>query len=388
MGTICYLVRPCSGGMQKHVDELLGHFRQSYRLILVAPRGNLLVEKARQMDIDVHELPLSENITPLKDLYALRQLVVILRRERPRLLHAHGFKAGLWGRLAGRIMGIPVVVTVHNYPAYPVRGLVLPHLFRAVENAHGHWACRYITVSKALAGYLLKNTTIDEEKIEVIHNGINTAPFEQALQTNMPAARTCLDFIKKEGTVLVGTVARLAPQKGIRHLIQAAAILSGRHPHLRFVIIGDGPMRGYLENLVQRLEMQGKVFFTGQMEDVPSLMAMLDIFVLPSCSEGLSLTVMEALAALRPVVASHTGGVPEIISHDRTGKLVRPGDSHALARAIEELISDPDTAGRMAARGQARVKALFSREEMFRRTGRLYRKFMDTPASTEVSNVR
>jgi glycosyltransferase involved in cell wall biosynthesis len=374
--------------MQKHVDELLGHFRQSYRLILVAPRGNLLVKKARQLGIDVHELPLSENISPLRDLYTLRQLLVILRRERPRLLHVHGFKAGVWGRLAGRIMDIPVVVTVHNYPAYPVRGFVLPRLFRTIENAHGHWACRYITVSEALAGYLLKNTAIDEEKIEIIHNGINTAPFEQALQTDMPAAKTCLDFIKKEGTTLVGTVARLVPQKGIRHLIRAAAILSGRHPHLRFVIIGDGPMRGYLEDLAQRLGMQGKVFFTGQMEDVPLLMPMLDIFVLPSCSEGLSLTVLEALAASRPVVASRTGGIPEIITHDRTGKLVPPGDSQALARAIEELISDPDRAGEMAARGQARVKALFSREEMFRRTGRLYRKFMDTPALTEVSDVR
>ncbi|MFY9113978.1 MAG: glycosyltransferase family 4 protein [Dethiobacteria bacterium] len=388
MDTICYLVRPCSGGMQKHVEELLGHFRHSYRLILVAPGGSSIAKTARRLAVDVFELPLTGKISPGRDLYALKRLLTILRRERPRLLHVHGFKMSLWGRLAGRIMGIPVVVTVHNYPAYPIRGRILPRLFRTIENAQGNWAYRYIAVSKSLAEYLLRNTTIDEKKIEVIHNGINTVPFEQAWQANQPAAKTCLDFIKKEGTVLVGTVARLAPQKGIRHLIQAAAILSGRYPHLRFVIIGDGPMRSFLEILVQRLELKGKIFFTGHMENVPLLMSMLDIFVLPSYTEGLSLTILEAMAASRPVVASRTGGIPEIIIHDQTGKLVPPGDSYALAHAIEELLSDPDAAGKMAARGQARVKALFSREEMFRRTGELYHGFMSADDMAEVSHVK
>ncbi len=389
MQTICYLVRPCSGGMQKHVMELIAHFRNHFRIVLVASGGSGIATEAKCLGIEVYELPLTENISVVRDISTLKGLLSVLRRERPALLHVHGFKVSLWGRLAGRIMDIPVVVTVHNYPAYPVSGEVLPRLFRAVENYQGDWAYKYITVSQSLAGYLKQNTEIPADKIEVIYNGINTVPFELAQQGNLPfCSKTCLDFIKKEGVTLVGTLARLAPQKGLGHFIRSAAILVPRFPQIKFVIIGDGPMRRSLENMVHKLNLKGKVFFTGHMKDIPAVMSMLDVFVLPSNSEGLSLTLLEALAAARPVVASRTGGIPEIIIHNKTGKLITPGDGRALAEAVEQLLLNPEEAVKLASAGQARIKELFSRDEMIKRTGKIYKDLAGEKAELEVSSAK
>lgn len=388
METVCYLVRPCTGGMQKHVQEMIKYFSRQYRVVLVAPKGSLIASETKQNGITVYELPLAENISPGKDLYALRGLLSVLKKERPGLLHVHGFKVSLWGRLAGRIMGIPVIVTVHNFPAYPVNKTFLPGIFRTVEKVQGDWAYRYIAVSESIGEYLKKNSAIPAEKINVIYNGINTAPFEQAVRGDRSSPKNCLDFIKKEGIALAGTVARLAPQKGLKHFIQAAGILAPLFPNLRFVIVGDGPMREFLENLVQKTGLGGRVFFAGYLNDLPSVMSMLDIFVLPSYTEGLSITVLEALAAARPVVASRTGGVPEIIIHNKTGKLVTPGDSGALADAVEQLLLNPEDAKKMAEAGQERVKSLFTEEEMLKRTGLIYEELVGSGDRLEVSSVK
>lgn len=389
METICYLVRPCSGGMQKHLMELITYFGKSFRIVLIAPGKSAIAGEAKKMGVDVYELPLTENISVAKDIYALKGLLSVLRSEQPVLIHAHGFKVSLWGRLAGRISGIPVVVTVHNYPAYAADGQVIPRIFRAVEKFQGEWAFRYIAVSGTLADYLKENTDIPAEKIKVIYNGINTVPFEQSRREEEGAEpKICLDFIKKDGVTLVGTIARLAPQKGLSHFIRAAALLAPRFPQLKFVVIGDGPVKKFLERMVHKMDLKGRVFFTGYMEDIPSVMSKLDVFVLPSYKEGLSITLLEALAAARPVVASRTGGIPEIIMHNKTGKLIMPGDSRALAEAVEYFLLNPDEAKRMASAGQARTKEIFSRDEMLKSTEEIYRELVCKRDKPEVSSAR
>jgi glycosyltransferase involved in cell wall biosynthesis len=170
-----------------------------------------------------------------------------------------------------------------------------------------------------------------------------------------------------EGAV-VGNVARLAEQKGQRTLVEAAPLVLARHPETRFVIVGEGELRGELEHLALGLPFE----FRGLRDDIPAQLAEMDLFAFPSLFEGLCLAVIEAQAAGVPVVATPVGGIPENVRDGETGLLVPPRDPVALARAINELLDDPARAAELAEHARPRVFGRYSRERMVERTLALY----------------
>ncbi len=370
-------MRPCSGGMKKHLQDLVDYFSQDYRVVLMAPQGTEPLLRLNKNGVDYFELPPAPDLMPGRDLITVKMILSLIRRIKPDILHVHGYRAGLWGVPAGRISGAPVVCTVHGYPAVTDSFSLSRFMFSAAWRMHHNWPARYITVSGALAAFLEEQGKVAPERITVIHNGIDAGLFETEIEDKSGSRqKNCLDFLVKNGSLLVGAAARLAPQKGLEVFIKAAALLAGNLQNINFVIIGEGPLRGKLEKLVDSLGLKGRVFFTGYIEDLPAAISRLDLFVLPSSKEGLSITLLEALAASRPVVASNTGGVPEIIIDGETGCLVPPEDAPALARAIYKMIISPQDGARMAGAGRLRVKMLFSREEMLQKTARVYQEIM------------
>ncbi|MGQ9512036.1 MAG: glycosyltransferase family 4 protein [Thermodesulfitimonas sp.] len=362
-----HVIRPAAGGMKRHLIDLLRYTDRSlFRLMVAGPAGDLAAQVAA-VGGEFFPVPLKGELDPFHDLRAAVQLSSLLRQRRIAILHAHGAKAGLVGRLAGVLAGTPVrILTVHNsifyaeWPGYKKR------LFALAEGLLARGTNRIITVSQALRREYIAQERLRPEQVVTIYNGVD--PEEFRISESRAVLRTRLGL--PVDTPVVGTVARLAPQKGVRYLIEAAGLLPpGRQPF--FVIVGDGPLRGELERLAAA-SAGGRFFFTGMREDLPALLNAFDLFVLPSVSEGFGLAALEAMAAALPVVATTVGGIPEVVVDGETGILVPPRDAAALAAAIGRLLGDPELAAKMGQAGRERVRKLFTVERMARAVMALY----------------
>lgn len=315
----------------------------------------------------IYHLPMAAGFNLVKDLDSWRCFYQLLRKVRPALLHIHGFKAFLIGRHAAGLARVPVLVTVHNYPAHRGGDALLPSFMRLSGAAE----TRFIAVSHALARELAA-WGIAPERIKVIHNGIDPQPFQQAGKQRKA-------IIESDGTMVVGTAARMAPQKGLQYLVYAAAWLAGRYPQMRFVIAGEGPEQPALQELARRMGLSGRLLFPGFSRNIPVTLAQIDIFVLPSLTEGLSITLLEALAAGCAVVATHVGGIPEIVEHGVTGLLVPPASAGALAGAVAALADNPCLRRSFAQAGRKQVMEKFTVDKMLLQTGSVYESLLARP---------
>jgi len=366
---IMHVVRPVAGGIKNHLLALIGQSHGvRFHHQVACPPGSL-EQALKSLGVETFPVSLGGEVSPLRDLAALRDLISILKRERVQLLHAHSSKAGLVGRLAAGLAGVPaVVLTVHNsvfqdrWPAWKKAGMALCE--RGLAGRTG----RIITVSNALARELTIRERISPEKIVTIYNGIEPGNFSLAANRDYLWRITGIP----PGKRVVGTVARLAPQKGVADFIRAAAILGGSMPEVNFLVVGDGPLKAELEQQAKQAGLSGRVFFTGERRDVDSIMPCLDVFVLASATEGLPLTLLEALAAGRPVVASRVGGIPEVVSHGVNGLLVDPGDVAGLARSMRSVLECREMSRAMGETGRRMVMESFTVGQMAGSTERVY----------------
>jgi glycosyltransferase involved in cell wall biosynthesis len=221
-----------------------------------------------------------------------------------------------------------------------------------------------ITVSHALKLELERECGIPGDKVSVIYNGIS-----------LPYAGKGEDVRWRLGigldAIVIGSVARLIPSKGIQHLLDAIPLVKDYCGDIRFMIVGDGPYEGTLKMRAKDLGVEGDVIFTGYVTTVWDYLDAMDVFVLPTLSEGLGVSVLEAMAMGKPVVASNVGGIPEIIEHGQNGYLVPPGDAAALASAIIYLIKNAHLRNTFGQKGRERVMTHFSAERMVQATAQL-----------------
>lgn len=369
--SLYYLVRPAAGGMRSHLQVLLDHFGRRYPVHLAAPPGCGLQDHANRHGGTYMNLSLAAGIDPAGDIIAFRRLLAELKERRPVLLHIHGIRAALPALPAAALAGIPVVLTLHSFPAHPGAAF-FPVVARMAARSG---AVRFITVSCALAGEAAR-WGIDPGQVNVIYNGIDPAPFERAARV-LSFTSERKGGREEEGSLLVGTVARMAPQKGLPHLLKAAALLAPQFPRMRFLLAGDGPDRPALRQLSRRLGLASRIAFPGYCDDLPRCLAAVDIFVLPSLAEGLSIMLVEAMAAGCAVVASAVGGVPEVITGGVDGLLVAPGDPGALAAAVTALARDPARRRAMGRAAAAKVRRCFTVERMLCQTGEVYERIME-----------
>jgi len=299
------------------------------------------------------------------DLGAVRQIEEYIEEDGIDLLHTHGYKADLYGYIAARRSHKPIVATCHNWVGGTTALGIYNHLDRmALKRFHAVAA-----VSDSVVQRLL-DSGVPAKKIRTIPNGIDVHAFERAQP--LPA----LDF---DGDKVVGMVARLDLQKGFEYLLRAARDLCVAFPSLKVVIVGDGPDRGAIEGMIQRFGLLSNVILAGPHSDMPGIYASIDIFVLPSLNEGLPMTILEAMAASRPVIATRVGAVPSLIRDGETGLLVNPGDTHGLRSAIARLLSQPDVCRRMGAAGHNWVSRNYTAEAMALKYSQMYDQVLGAP---------
>ncbi|HAU32610.1 MAG: Glycosyl transferase group 1 [Desulfotomaculum sp. 46_296] len=368
---ILHLIRPAAGGMKNHLLSLLRHCdREMFDPILACP--GYMARDLASSDFRVIELPIRGELSPLSDLRVVRQLISILKDERITILHAHSSKAGLVGRVAAKLAGTPLVLlTAHNSIFYEEWPFWKKSLFAFAERLLNGYTDRLITVSEALRNELIKRERLDQDKVVTIQNGIETEVFETQVRRCFTLRNLDLPLSEQ----VVGMVARLASQKGVTYFLKAAAMLAMDYK-VNFVIIGDGPLHRQLEEEALSLGIKDRVVFAGERHDIPYLLPAFDVFVLSSLTEGLPLTILEALAAGCPVVATRVGGIPEIIRDNVNGLLVEPADPAGLAIAVASLLSDPKKAADMGQAGKALVKEKFTAVVMVRKVEDEYRNLL------------
>jgi glycosyltransferase involved in cell wall biosynthesis len=332
------------GGAQSYVASLLPALAERYDVVLAAHGGGPLREAAA--DAGVRFLPLQHvrrPVRPWRDLAGLIELARILRRERPQILHASSSKAGVLGRLAAAATRVPVrFFTVHGW-AFSAYSGVPSLLYRVVDRLMEPLTTVTICVSDNELSAGLEAGTCSAERTVVIRNAVDVSA----------AARSRHD----RATPRLIAVGRLKAPKDFLTLIRAFAALP--EESFEALIVGDGPDRAVLEAEIGRFGLDGRVRLVGERSDVPALLADSDVFVLSSRSEGLPVSVLEAMAAELPVVASDVGGLAELVVDGETGILVPPGDAPALASALGRLIEDRDRRRTLGAAGRARAEADF-----------------------------
>jgi glycosyltransferase involved in cell wall biosynthesis len=301
-------------------------------------------ERARRRGISVRMV----HCKGKADWRAVRQIQDYIREDSIDVVHTHGYKADLYGYVAARREEKPLVATCHNWVGGTAALGIYNRLDRMVLKRFNAIA----TVSDAVSESLLRSG-IPAARIRTIANGIDVEAFaEAALSATASSAK------------VIGVVARLDRQKGFEYLLGALSELCSLFSGLKVVITGDGPDRSAIEQMIARDGLQKNVTLAGPKTDMPAVYAAMDIFVLPSLNEGLPMTVLEAMAASRPIVATRVGAIPSVIRHGETGLLVNPRDTAGLKDALARLLTDPELCRRMGAQARDWVGRHYTSDAM------------------------
>lgn len=354
------------GGAERLIVGILRNLdpqRIESRVCCIQDRGEL-ADEVEALGIPVISLGLMRKHG--HDRAVAPALVALMREHKIDVLHSHLYHANLYGRLAARRLGIPAIASVHNTYSKP---RWLRHLLNRYLAGRTY---RITAGSTEVRRDILRHDRVPADKVVLLPNAIDLARTESSLT---PAeARLRLGCAADDR--VIGTVGRLEEQKGQRHLLDAFALLRAAPEFsgagLKLLIVGDGRLRDALRAQAEALGIADACRFPGTIGELGDVYRAIDIFVMPSLWEGLSLAMLEAMAAGLPMVATEVGGAREVLGDDRYGKVVPPGDAAALAAAIRALLNDPTGRGELAAAGAARVREHYSVAALARQLTSLY----------------
>jgi glycosyltransferase involved in cell wall biosynthesis len=324
---------------------------------------------------------LLRRIHPIWDCFALLEIIRLLRRFRPLILHTHTSKAGLLGRIAAVLVPVPIVVhTPHGHVFYGHFGRVASWIFLYIERILDRFTTVTISLTRGEFDDYVKMRVIPRKKMTVIHSGVDIDRFFST-STRRSRARKTLGC--DDRAVIIGTVGWLLPIKGPDVLLHAMNDVWREYPHCHLVFVGKGEMKAKLKQMAKESGKADHVHFLGWRDDIWNIIPAFDIFVLPSRNEGMGRVVVEAMAAGKPVIASRVGGVPDLIEDGVNGYLFTSEDSDQLASRIAHLIQNPGKAKAMGREGQQRSKA-YSTEAMVEKIDALYRKLISEKIDKQI----
>jgi glycosyltransferase involved in cell wall biosynthesis len=332
--------------------------------------GNML-DLAAQKGVQPLVIPeLGREISPLKDWGALIKLYRLFRAQHPHIVHTHTAKAGTVGRLAARLARVPIVVhTFHGHVFHDYFGPLQTRVFIGIESFLASLSDRIVTVSEGQRRELTAYGVASPDKIAVVPLGFE---LDALLHCESLRGQLRRELGISEGMALVGIVARLAVIKNHRLFLDAARLIVEAGQEAMFLVVGDGELRAELEAYAAKLGLAERVIFTGWRHDLPRIYADLDVVALSSLNEGTPVSLIEAMAAARPVVATEVGGVSDIVLDKESGYLVQSKSAEGLAKGIVDLLRAPDRARKMGLAGRAAVHPKYASETLLANVERLY----------------
>jgi len=344
MDVVCHVITKLElGGAQEVAMRVVSSLdRRRFRPVLIAGPGGLLTEEAATLEgVEVRLIPsLLREIRPIQDLRALWELVATFRRLRPKIVHTHSSKAGILGRLAAWLAGVPCILhTIHGYGVTPAQPFWLQRGVIALEWVVGRVTTHWIAVSQADRRQGIEWGLFTASKVSVVRPGIDPAAFAGRIDvTERDRLRAMLGVGPDQ--LLVGTVSCLKPQKAPEDFIRVAALVCQRVPAAKCVLVGDGAMRPQIEAMLEAEGLRERVTLLGWRRDVASLLKAFDVFVLTSRWEGLPCAILEARASRIPIVATRVGGAAEAIVEGIQGTLCPAGDVRAMAGRVCQILGD------------------------------------------------
>lgn len=293
--------------------------------------------------------------------FILFRLIQLIRCEKPDIVHTHLPHATIWGRIAARLSDIKTVFsTEHNLSVWKRKHFIFYLLYRVTCK----WNFKIIAVSKAIKKKIAKEFSVPEQKIVVIHNGIDIAEYNDNIE--------CPDDLTRLTRPIIGTVGRLHRIKGHKYLVAAFSKTIQRFPTANLLVVGDGDQRDDLNQQITELGLNDSVHLLGSRDDVRAILQHIDIFVFPSLEEGLGIALIEACMVGKPYVATNVGGIPEIIKDGKSGFLVPPSDSVTLGEKIVLLLENNEKYKKLASHSQQVVKNRFNIYDKVRILEELY----------------
>lgn len=321
-----------------------------------------IIQDLQAQGIEPVFLPRLARVDPLRYGMGLIRLILAFH---PHVVHTHLFKSDFHGRMAAALCKTPVVIsTLHNNDPWARHWL-----FGPLYGLTARRAARLIAVSQEVNDFHARFSHIPSGKIITIPNGVDVERFRFD-----PAARAQVrsSFGMSADTPLVGIIGRLKPQKDHTAFLTAAAEIARQVRGVRFLVVGDGPLRGELENQARGLGLEQAVVFCGLRGDIPAILSALDVLVLSSRWEGLPINLLEGMAAGRAVVTTNISGILDVVEAGVSALVVEPGIPSALAQACVGLLQDADRRAELGAAALERVRARFSIQAMIDRTVDVY----------------
>lgn len=348
------------GGTEQQIAEIVQRMdRRRFEPVVCCFRHGAKAREIESLGVRVLHEPKHLKADP----GLVLRLVRMMRRERFDLVQTYLWTANTWARLAARMAGVPyVLASERNVDIWEERykRVIGRYLARSTD--------RIIANSEAVRRYLLDRGGLDPAKVVTVYNGVNFDRFHTACDPTTRRAELGLP----PDAILAGVVARVEPAKDHATLLQALTLISSRLPRLHLVVVGGGSELARQRETARELGIGGRVHFTGPRSDAVEWLQTIDISVLSSVKEGLSNTLLESMAAGRPMVATDVGGNAEVLVEGETGFLVPPRDPAALAAALAHLASSEELMARFGHAARKRVETMFSVSRMVSRTESLY----------------
>lgn len=377
------ITRMIVGGAQENtllsvegLDRLPGYDVTLCSGIDNGPEGELLT-RARETTRLVVLPELCRNVDPRADLVALWKLYRLMKEGRYQIVHTHSSKAGVLGRIAARMAGVPIVVhTLHSLVFHDYQPWLVNRLWWAIKKVCAPLTDHFISVSDIIVQKAIAAGVARPEKFTTIYSGME---LDWYLHGPHDGAKVRRELGIAPDALVVGKIARLFPLKGHDQLLDAAPEIVRRHPQVRFLLVGDGILQEHLRERARRAGILDNFVFAGlvERERIPEMIAAMDLVVHTSLREGLARVLPQALAMGKPCVSFDIDGAPEVVIDGQTGFLTAPEDSAGLADAIARLVADPELRRRMGEAGRRRVDPDFRAETMVRRIAEIYDMLLD-----------
>ncbi|MBW1803013.1 MAG: glycosyltransferase family 4 protein [Deltaproteobacteria bacterium] len=360
------------GGERVFAQIMNGLDPDKYNLFLASCPNTLFYEAVANTKVRL----IPADLTKSANLSQIIKLAGIIKRNRIDIVHSQGVRADFFARMASWRAGNCRVIStiaapVDKWDIHPL----LKKIYFCLDHFSERFVDRVITVSQELENLLVTRHGFNRNKMIRIPNGIELDRYRPGEADS--ADRRALGI--SPGKPVIGSIGRLVREKGHLDLIDAHKKVQETFPGAQLVIAGEGPMKEKLLKRVNALKLARSVIFQGFVKDIRPLMASIDVFAFPSLSEGFPMITLEAMAMAKPIVASNLPGISEQIDHGKTGILVPPGDSHAIAGAVVELLVNRELAKKLGLHARKKAEKAFSVKRMITKTEEVYNAFWNKP---------
>lgn len=352
------------GGIERMIVEMVSGLENDKYSVQVAvfEGGGVLEQDLQRAEVPVHVFDKKEGI----DLFLFFKLIRFIKEQKIHVVHSNNYSAWLYSAVAALFCcGTRVVYTAHSNETAKKK-----HRF-ILEKCLTYFTDSVVTVSDQVRKVMIEDSGIDSNNIQVVPNGVDTKRFAKNAVVG-GQVRKSLGINNSD--IVLGTIGRLVPVKDHKTMITALALITSLRSDIKLIIVGDGILRDELEQFVRGAKVENNVIFAGEQEDVSPYYCAMDIYMVSSISEGMSLSILEAMSSALPVIATDVGGNPQLVKNHVSGLLTPVGDADTMHLKVLELVEDEKKREAMGSEGRAVVESHFSKSAMIARYSSLYEK--------------